>query len=82
MSSFSCPHFDMENDYCQRLRTDCVPGGPVACCARTRSSPFPSSSVSARRPKPGSGSETSRKDGIRDSRSDGSRCPSIIPSPA
>lgn len=27
MSSFSCPHFEMESDdYCLRLRTDCVPG--------------------------------------------------------
>jgi hypothetical protein len=26
MSSFSCPHFDVEKDYCLRLRTDCVPG--------------------------------------------------------
>lgn len=28
MSSFSCPHFDMANDFCIRLRTDCVPGRP------------------------------------------------------
>jgi hypothetical protein len=28
MSSFSCPHFEMENEYCLRLRTDCVPGRP------------------------------------------------------
>ena len=28
MSSFSCPHFDMESDHCQRLHTDCVPGRP------------------------------------------------------
>jgi hypothetical protein len=26
MSSFSCPHFEMEREYCMRLRTDCVPG--------------------------------------------------------
>lgn len=26
MSSFSCPLFDLENDYCLRLKTDCVPG--------------------------------------------------------
>lgn len=26
MSSFSCPHFDMQRDYCLRLKTDCVPG--------------------------------------------------------
>jgi hypothetical protein len=28
MSSFSCPHFDAEKDFCVRLRTDCVPGRP------------------------------------------------------
>jgi len=28
MSSFSCPHFDMEDDCCQRLHMDCVPGCP------------------------------------------------------
>ncbi len=26
--SFSCPHFDPEQDYCRRLKTDCVPGRP------------------------------------------------------
>lgn len=26
--SFSCPHFDLERDYCRRLKTDCVPGRP------------------------------------------------------
>ena len=25
MSSFTCPHLDLENDYCLRLKTDCVP---------------------------------------------------------
>lgn len=24
--SFSCPHFDLERDYCVRLKTDCMPG--------------------------------------------------------
>ena len=24
--SFSCPHFDPNQDYCLRLKTDCVPG--------------------------------------------------------
>ena len=28
MTSFSCPHFDMKNDYCMRLQNDCVPGRP------------------------------------------------------
>ena len=26
--SFSCPHFDIDNDSCRRLKTDCVPGRP------------------------------------------------------
>lgn len=26
MSSFSCPHFDLANDWCLRLNADCVPG--------------------------------------------------------
>jgi hypothetical protein len=26
MSSFSCPHFDLANDWCLRLDADCVPG--------------------------------------------------------
>jgi hypothetical protein len=26
--SFSCPHFDIERNYCLRLKTDCVPGRP------------------------------------------------------
>jgi len=38
MSSFSCPHFQMENDYCQRLHTDCVPGRPG--CVLCRNSVF------------------------------------------
>lgn len=37
--SFSCPHFDVTNDFCLRLSTDCVPGrrgcvlGPAAVFA-------------------------------------------------
>ncbi len=26
MSSWSCPHFDEQAEYCRRLKTDCVPG--------------------------------------------------------
>lgn len=26
MSSWSCPHFDDRNDWCQRLNVACVPG--------------------------------------------------------
>ena len=26
--SFSCPHFDIDRDWCRRLGTDCVPGRP------------------------------------------------------
>jgi hypothetical protein len=26
--SFSCPHFEVCEDYCRRLKTDCVPGRP------------------------------------------------------
>jgi hypothetical protein len=26
--SFSCPHFRLEDEYCVRLNTDCVPGRP------------------------------------------------------
>lgn len=28
MGSFTCPHLRMEDNYCQRLKTDCVPGRP------------------------------------------------------
>lgn len=28
MSSFSCPHLDLERDWCLRIKTDCVPGLP------------------------------------------------------
>jgi len=36
MSSFSCPHFDMEREYCMRVRSDCVPGRP-GCVLRGNS---------------------------------------------
>jgi len=26
--SFSCPHFRPDDEYCLRLKTDCVPGRP------------------------------------------------------
>ena len=26
MSSFSCPNYEMQRDYCLRLQMDCVPG--------------------------------------------------------
>ncbi|MBL9210567.1 MAG: hypothetical protein JNL92_08850 [Opitutaceae bacterium] len=26
--SFSCPHFEPDQDFCHRLKTDCVPGRP------------------------------------------------------
>lgn len=26
MSSWSCPHLDEKDEYCRRLKTDCVPG--------------------------------------------------------
>jgi len=26
--SFSCPHFDPDQDYCRLLKNDCVPGRP------------------------------------------------------
>ncbi len=28
MTSFSCPHFDQQRDYCDRVRGFCVPGRP------------------------------------------------------
>ncbi len=34
MSSFSCPHLDMQRDYCVRLDTDCVPGRPGCVLAK------------------------------------------------
>ena len=34
MSSFSCPNFDMDRDYCLRLHTDCVPGRPGCVLAK------------------------------------------------
>ena len=26
--SFSCPHFDLNKDYCYRVKTGCIPGRP------------------------------------------------------
>lgn len=34
--SFSCPNFDMEHDYCMRVKADCVPGRP-GCVLRQNS---------------------------------------------
>ncbi len=36
MSSFSCPHFDMERDTCMRLDAPCVPGR-LGCVLRRNS---------------------------------------------
>jgi hypothetical protein len=36
MSSFSCPHFDMDRDFCMKVRADCVPGRP-GCVLRHNS---------------------------------------------
>ncbi len=36
MSSFSCPHFQMESDLCLRLHADCVPGR-AGCVLRNNS---------------------------------------------
>lgn len=38
MSSFSCPHFEMQEESCVRLRTDCVPGRPG--CVLSKNSVF------------------------------------------
>jgi len=38
MSSFSCPHFEMQEEFCARLRTDCVPGRPG--CVLSKNSVF------------------------------------------
>jgi hypothetical protein len=38
MSSFSCPHFDMQREYCFSLQTDCVPGRPG--CLLSKNSVF------------------------------------------
>jgi len=35
MSSFSCPHFEMERESCMRLKTDCVPGRPGCVLCNT-----------------------------------------------
>lgn len=34
--TFSCPHFEMENDFCMKLQADCVPGRP-GCVLRNNS---------------------------------------------
>lgn len=26
--TFTCPHFELNRDYCLRVKTDCVPGRP------------------------------------------------------
>ena len=36
MCSFSCPHFQMEDDFCTRVQSDCVPGRP-GCVLRNNS---------------------------------------------
>ncbi len=36
MSSFCCPHFQMETDFCMRTQADCVPGRP-GCVLRNNS---------------------------------------------
>lgn len=33
--SFSCPHFRPDDEYCLRLKTDCVPGRPGCVLPRT-----------------------------------------------
>ena len=38
MSSFSCPHWEMENEHCLRLHAECVPGRPG--CVLCRNSGF------------------------------------------
>jgi hypothetical protein len=34
MSSFSCPHYEMDGEHCRRLSTDCVPGRRGCVLAR------------------------------------------------
>lgn len=34
--TFSCPHLQMEKDFCMKLQTDCVPGRP-GCVLRHNS---------------------------------------------
>lgn len=34
--TFSCPHFQMEDDFCMKIQTDCVPGRP-GCVLRHNS---------------------------------------------
>lgn len=38
MTSFSCPHFDMDHERCLRLKAECVPGRPG--CVLTGNSVF------------------------------------------
>jgi hypothetical protein len=38
MISFSCPHFEMQREYCIKLQTDCVPGRPG--CVLSKNSVF------------------------------------------
>ena len=38
MSSFSCPHYDMKAETCDRVKTDCVPGRPG--CVLPRNTKF------------------------------------------
>ena len=35
MSSFSCPHYNIAEDACIMLKTDCVPGRKGCVLART-----------------------------------------------
>lgn len=34
--SFSCPHFDMDREFCMKVRKPCVPGQP-GCVLRNNS---------------------------------------------
>ncbi|NUQ66534.1 MAG: hypothetical protein HUU20_29070 [Pirellulales bacterium] len=34
--SFSCPHFDMDHEFCMKVRNSCVPGQP-GCVLRHNS---------------------------------------------
>ncbi len=36
MCSFSCPHLQMEEDFCMRVQAECVPGRP-GCVLRHNS---------------------------------------------
>lgn len=41
LSAFSCPHLDLTNDYCMRLRVDCVPGRPGCVLEKNSVFAFP-----------------------------------------